>query len=89
MKQNMISSNDGPGIRVLCPTRWTVRAESLCSIMKIFDALQSTWEEAAEIVKDSETKARIKGVAVQMNSFNYIFHWRKNQGGWGGFSPPR
>ena len=73
VKQKMISSNDGPGIRVLCPTRWTVRAESLCSIMKIFDALQCTWEEAAEIVKDSETKARIKGVAVQMNSFNYIF----------------
>ena len=73
VKQKMISSNDGPGISVLCPTRWTVRAESLCSIMKFFYALQCTWEEAAEIVKDSETKARIKGVAVQMNSFNYIF----------------
>ena len=69
----MISSNDGPGIRVLCPTHWTVRAESLCSIMNFFDALQCTWEEAAEIVIDSETKARFKGVALQMNSFDCIF----------------
>ena len=27
-------SSEGPGIRVLCPTRWTVHANALHSIMK-------------------------------------------------------
>ncbi len=73
VKENMSSSSDSPGIRVLCPTRWTVRAESLGSVVKNYEVLMQTWEEAAEIVKDSETKARIRGVAVQMKSFNYVF----------------
>ena len=30
------------GIQVLCPTRWTVRAEALTSIMNNFEALQRT-----------------------------------------------
>ena len=33
-----------PGIRALCPTRWTVRAESLQSIRENF-RMQSVWEE--------------------------------------------
>ena len=33
IKEEVSSSNaSGPGIRVLCPTRWTVRANSLASI---------------------------------------------------------
>ena len=48
-----------PGIRVLCPTRWTVQADSLASVTKNYAILQSTWEEALEISEDSETKARI------------------------------
>ena len=35
-----------PGIRILCPTRWTVRAEALTSIAENYEALQSTWLEA-------------------------------------------
>jgi hypothetical protein len=50
---------EGSGIRVLCPTRWTVRADSIASVIKNHDVLQNTWEEASAIVKDTETKSRI------------------------------
>ena len=57
---------------MLCPTRWTVRANSLASIVSNYSALQSTWEEAVDLVRDSETKARIKGVSAQMRKFDFL-----------------
>ena len=30
------------GVCVLCPTRWTVRAESIASVLKNYEVLQST-----------------------------------------------
>ena len=47
------------GIRVLCPTRWTVKAEALKSILDNFEVLQNLWEESLEYVKESEMRARI------------------------------
>ena len=67
------ADTSSPGIRVLCPTRWTVQADSLASVTKNYTVLQSTWEEALEISKDSETKARIQGVASQMYTFKFLF----------------
>ena len=68
-----LSGCNSPGVRVLCPTRWTVRAEALASIINNFDSLQMTWEEAVEVVRDTETKARIHGVSAVMNIFNFLF----------------
>ncbi len=64
--------DDTSGIRVLCPTRWTVRADALASITNNFKALMLTWEETAKVVKDTDTKCRIYGVSKIMNSFDYI-----------------
>ncbi len=64
---------DTPGIRVLCPTRWTVMADSLKSILDNFEVLQELWEESIDLVKDTEMKARINGVASQMKTFDYYF----------------
>ena len=72
IKDNL-SSSCCPGIRVLCPTRWTVKAEALSSILTNFEVLQDTWEEAVEVVKDTEAKARIRGVSTQMKTFDYLF----------------
>ncbi len=62
-----------PGVRVLCPTRWTVRADSLSSITSNYGTLQSTWEEALTVAHDTETKARIQGVSSQMSTFDYLY----------------
>ena len=71
--RSLKEDSHSPGIRVLCPTRWTVRAESIASVLKNYDVLQSTWEETSLITNDSETKARIRGVAVLMNTFDFIY----------------
>lgn len=56
-------------IQLLCPTRWIVSAGSLLSILDNYQVLLSTWE----VVKDTESKARIRGVCSQMNIFDYLF----------------
>ena len=61
-----------PGIRDLCLTRWTVRAESIHSILGNYDTLQKTCEEALQAKADTETKARIQGVVAQMKTFTYL-----------------
>ena len=71
LKEN--SPNMTPGIRLLCPTRWTVWAESLASVLANYDALQHTWEEAFEVTQDTEAKARILGVLAQMSTFPFLY----------------
>ncbi|KAL5515852.1 hypothetical protein EMCRGX_G001086 [Ephydatia muelleri] len=64
---------DSPGIRLLCPTRWTVKAEAFTSISENYEALMETWAEAKQINNDREMRARIGGVAKQMESFDFFF----------------
>ena len=71
LKEEMAS--DSPGIRVLCLTRWTVRAVALKSILDNFNVLLELWAESLEHVKDTEMKARIQGVNAQMMKFDYFF----------------
>lgn len=61
--KDTLPSSSTLGVRVLCPTGWTVRADSLLSIVSNYEALQSTWDKAVTIAKDTETKARIHGVS--------------------------
>ena len=68
-----LPSSSATGIRVLCPTRWTVKADSLRSILDNYHALEQTWVEAAAVAHNSETKARIHGVSAQMKSFDFFF----------------
>ena len=58
---------------MLCPTRWTVRAETLKSILDNYTALQELWDAALETALDAEVRSRITGVKAQMESFNYFF----------------
>ena len=73
LKAEMDTDSPNAGIRVLCPTRWTVRAASLKSILDNFDVLLKVWENSLEHVKDTEMKARIQGVATQTMKFDYFF----------------
>ncbi|XP_052253227.1 zinc finger MYM-type protein 1-like [Dreissena polymorpha] len=71
LKEEM--SPDTPGFRVLCPTRWTVRAASLCSVLDNYTVLQTLWDTCYEQTKDSEIRSRIVGVRSQMESFDLFF----------------
>ena len=57
----------------MCPTKWTVRAASLESVLKNDDVLQELWEEALEVATDSEVHARIVGVQTTMTKFEDLF----------------
>ena len=62
-----------PGIRVLCPTRWTVKADSMNSIINNYGVLEDLWEVAVTVVRDAEVIARVKGVESQMQTFDFFF----------------
>ena len=64
---------DTPGLRVLCPTRWTVRAQSLESVLKNYAVLQELWVECEDFVKEADARARVNGVSAQMKSFDFLF----------------
>ena len=68
-----LSSASTPGIRVLCSTRWTVRAESIHCILINYDTLRRIRTEALQVTKDTNTKACIQGVAAQMSTFPYLY----------------
>ena len=65
--------SDAHSVRTMCPTRWTVRAESLASIIANYDNIQLLWEAALQATRDTGTKARIHGVRSQMQSYNFLF----------------
>ena len=66
-------SPGSPGVCVLCPTRWTVKADAMKSIISNYSTLQEVWDQAVDILHDSDTIARIGGVASQMKLFDYFF----------------
>ena len=45
----------------------------MMSIIKNYTVLNELWEKACEVVKDTETIARIRGVAAQMASFDFFY----------------
>ena len=73
-QENDLDSNSSSiGIRVLCPTRWTVRADSLSSILENYSAFMHTWDEAISVARDTESKVQIYGVQAQMKKFSFLF----------------
>ena len=62
-----------PGFRVISPTRWTVRAESMKSIFNNWVALQQVWDKSLDGNLEPEIKGRIIGVKSQMNIFDYLY----------------
>ncbi|XP_068227994.1 uncharacterized protein [Palaemon carinicauda] len=68
-----ITPEGSSGIRVLCPTRWTVKLQALESILKNYSNLQQHWGDAKDVADDTETKARLGGVDSSMKTFDYFF----------------
>ncbi len=65
--------SDSPSIRTLCPTRWTVCANSLSSVLANYEHIQTLWEEALSATTDTAMKARIRGVSSQVTTFQFFF----------------
>lgn len=63
---------DCPGFRVLCPTRWTIRGESLQSVITNYCVLQELWDSCLETRLQPDIRSRIIGVQAQMKQFEYF-----------------
>ena len=61
-----------PSFRILCPTRWTVKAVSLQSVIDNYSVFQELWVEAMDITKDSEARSSMCGVEAQMTKFEFL-----------------
>ena len=57
---------EAKGMKVLCPTGWTVRAESFQRIIENYAALQSLWDKSLQTDLDAEMRGRIIGVKSAM-----------------------
>ena len=62
-----------PGFRVLCPTRWTIRAESIKRILDNWVALQQVSDESLDGNLEPEIDSRIFGVKSQMTTFDCFY----------------
>lgn len=67
------SSTRSSNIRLLCPTRWTVRADAMLSILQNYNTLDNLWQWSLENVSDTDMKARIRGVQTHMYKFTFFF----------------
>ena len=61
-----------PGFRTLCPTRWTVRADSLASVLANYSVLQASLESFADMSsRDMEMSTRANGIGHQLEKFDF------------------
>jgi len=60
-----------PRLRMLCPTRWTVRHSSISSILKNYDTIQSALDEISK--GHDEYAAKANGMASKMDNFDTLF----------------
>ena len=63
-----------PRFCTLCPTQWTVRADSLANVVTNDSVSQSSMDSFSEMAsRDMEMSAKVSGIAVQFLSL--IFFW--------------
>ena len=60
-----------PNLRMMCPTRWTVRHTSIASILKNYGTLQKALEDIRQGNDEYATKA--SGMASKMGKFDTFF----------------
>ena len=68
-----MEENSPIGVRSLCPTRWTVRGESVGSILENYCALNLLWDECLEGSLVPDVRGRIIGVKAQMLDYKLLF----------------
>ena len=64
--------SDSSGICLLCLTWCTVRAEDLKNILDTYNLVFEIWAELLKYVKDTEMKAKIEVITVEIMTFDYF-----------------
>lgn len=67
-------SPESPGLRPLCPTRWTVRAASMKSVIENYHVIISVLEEIIEEYRgNTEATSSARGVLATIEKFAFLF----------------
>lgn len=69
----MNTKNEDKSVHAFCVTRWTVRGEVLESIINNHGEMMELWNNALDITKETEMKARILGCQAEMRTFSFMF----------------
>ena len=65
---------DSPGLKPLCPTCWTVRTESMRSVLNNYAVIQSVLEGIVHEYRGNiEATASAQGVHAVMEKFSFLF----------------
>lgn len=65
--------NTSNSLRPLCPTRWTVRAEALSSIVDNYEVLLDTMEEVRSNPGSSDVTSKASGILNTLLRFSTLF----------------
>ena len=65
--------NEDSNVQSFCPTRWTMRRQTLQSILGNYKELMALWEWSLSVVSETETKAHIRVVQSFMGKFGFLF----------------
>ena len=66
------TKNEAKNVHSFCPTRWTVRGETLDSITNNYEQLMSLWEWSLQKLTNTEMKARIHGAISYMKKSDFF-----------------
>lgn len=53
--------------------RWTVKADTLQSVLDNYASLITLWDEILEVDIDSDVRAKVLGIKSQMENFRFLF----------------
>ena len=56
-----------------CPTRWTVRGDTLAVVTNNHNELMELWEWSLAKLQDREMKASVHGAVASMKKFQFLF----------------
>ena len=74
LKQIQIErGNEGSNVQSFCPTRRTMRRQTLQSILGNYKELMTLWEWSLSVVSETEMKAHIRVVQSFMGKFGFLF----------------
>ena len=67
------SENDAKSVHAFCPTRWTVRGDTLKALINIRNELMGVWENGIPTTTDTDMKARMIGAQTTMRKLPFLF----------------
>ena len=74
LKQIQIErGNEDSNIQSFCPTRWTMRGQTLESILGNYKELMTLWKWSLSVVSETEMKAHIRVVQSFIGKFGFLF----------------